>query len=92
MGSIGERKGAWAVAVVRSAPPKCDMRTCFRKYKYSQIHRKSSMKLEETLKSRREEILATAAKYGVRNVRRLSVPSPAARPTMRGTSTSWWSL
>jgi len=27
------------------------------------------MKIEETLKSRREEILAVAAKYGVRNVR-----------------------
>jgi hypothetical protein len=27
------------------------------------------MKLEETLKARREEILAIAAKYGVRNVR-----------------------
>jgi predicted nucleotidyltransferase len=27
------------------------------------------MKIEETLKARREEILAVAAKYGVRNVR-----------------------
>ena len=41
----------------------------FRKYKYNQIHRQSAMKIEETLKSRREEILAIAAKYGVRNVR-----------------------
>ncbi|HOO53993.1 MAG TPA: hypothetical protein PLM24_10330 [Methanothrix sp.] len=49
------------------------------------------MKLEEALKARREGILATAAKYGVRNVRRLSAPSLGARPTMRATSTSWWS-
>ncbi len=63
----------------------------FRKYKYNQIHRKSAMKLEETLKARREEILAIAEKYGVRNVRRLSAPSPAARPTREATSTFWWS-
>ena len=30
------------------------------------------MKIEETLKARREEILATAEKYGVRNVRLFS--------------------
>jgi len=41
----------------------------FRKYKYNQIHRTSAMKIEETLKARREEILAIAEKYGVRNVR-----------------------
>jgi len=34
------------------------------------------MKLEDLLKSRRDEILAIAEKYGVRNVRSLSAPSP----------------
>jgi len=41
----------------------------FRKYKYNRIHKTSAINLEETLKARREEILAIAAKYGVRNVR-----------------------
>jgi hypothetical protein len=63
----GRGRRRWEV--VKAASPGSLRAVGFRKYKYNQIHRTSAMKIEETLKARREEILAIAEKYGVRNVR-----------------------